>query len=48
MKAKPLSSFVPLFIPKAYREIQYGNSMFFVRILVQETSNKKVLEKNIR
>jgi len=38
-------SFVPLFIAKAYRETQYGNSMFFVRILMNGMGRKMVLER---
>ena len=38
-------SFVPLFIAQAYRETQYGNSMFFVRILMNGMGRKMVLER---
>ncbi len=38
-------SFVPLFIAKAYRETQYGNSMFFVRILMNGMGREMVLER---
>jgi len=34
-----------LFVAEVYREIQYGNSMFFVRILVDVMNRKIVLER---
>ena len=34
----------PLLITQVPRETQYGNNMFFVRILIEATSKKLVLE----
>lgn len=38
-------SFASVFVPEVYRAIQYGNSMVFVRILMDGTDRKSVLER---